>query len=240
MIVGRRRGGMTARELHAYMTDVHGPMVVDYIERQPGAAPQCYVQNHVFDCAYRARAERHDPFALNRDFVTQVWFDNPARAEASLTTQFYLEKLRPDEARFVEQASVVQMPVLEHELLAAGSTAYSSKTFVFLKRAPSVPRDGFLAACQRVTQALRDGSTVSASGIGRWLHNECVQRPGRDAPVDAIEEIWLASDAAARGLGAQLVTLFETEMADLIEPGSTCLLLAHEHVLFAGTPERHR
>ena len=236
MIVGRRRGGMTRRELHAYMADVHGPMVVNYIELQPEAAPQRYVQNHVFDSAYRALAERYEPFALNRDFVTQVWFDNPACAEASLTTSFYLDQLRPDEARFVEQASVAQLPVLEHELLAAGRTDYSSKTLVFLKRAATVSRDSFLAACQQATRALRSGSAVSGAGIGRWVHNECVQRPDRDAPVDAIEEIWLASDAAACGLGAQMVTLFETEMADLIEPGSTCLLLAHEHVLFAGHP----
>ena len=239
MIVGRRRGGMTTTELHTYMVDVHGAMVVDYIGRQPEAAPQRYVQNHVFDGSFRAGAEAGDSFGLYRVFVTQVWFESPAHAKASLETSFYLDQLRPDEDRFVDQDSVVQIPVAEHELLAAHTAAqagvHSSKVFVFLKRAPSVTRNDFLGACERMTKPLRIGPAAQALGICRWVHNECLSRPGTEAQIDAIEEIWLDSEAAARSLGAELLGLAGHALSGLVAPGSTCLLLARERVLHAGS-----
>ena len=234
MIVGRRRGGMTTAELHAYMVDAHGAMVVKYIDEQPDAAPQRYVQNHVFDSAYRAPAEAGNTFVLNRDFVTQVWFDSPAQAKASLETTFYLSQLRPDEDRFVDQSSVVQLPVVEHELLTTNDAVHSIKVFAIFKRAPATTRDDFLAACQRMTLPLRAGSAAKTRGIGRWVHNECLSRPGMDAPVDAIEEVWLHSEAAARSLGTELLGLAEKALAGLAAPGSACLLLARERVLYAG------
>ena len=239
MIVGRRRGGMTTTELHTYMVDVHGAMVVDYIGREPDTAPQRYVQNHVFDGTFRAGADAGDSLGLNRDFVTQVWFASPAHAKASLETDFYLDQLRPDDDRFVDQASVVQIPVAEHALLAARIAAqpsvHSTKVFVFLKRAPSVTRDDFLGACHRMTKPLRVGPAAQALGIGRWVHNECLSRPGTEAPIDAIEEIWFDSEAAARSLGTELLGLADHALSDLAVPGSTCLLLARERVLHAGS-----
>lgn len=243
MIVGRRRGGMTTTELHTYMVDVHGAMVVDYIVRQPHAAPQRYVQNHAFDGTFRAGSATGDSFGLSRDFVTQVWFASPAHAKASLETAFYLDQLRPDEDRFVDQASVVQIPVAEHELLATQTTAnttapasvHSTKVFVFLKRAPSVTREDFFGACQRMTKPLRVGPAAQALGISRWVHNECLSRPGTEALIDAIEEIWLDGEAAARSLGAELLGLADYALGGLVAPGSTCLLLARERVLHAGS-----
>jgi len=239
MIVGRRRGGMTLRELHAYMADVHGPMVVRYIEAQPELAPRRYAQNHVFDGACRVprgtggAGDAPDPFALNRDFVTQVWFDNPAQAGASLATPFYREQLLPDEDRFVDQASVVKIPVIEHELRSgAGAPADGCvKLFLFLKRVASVTHDDFIAASDGVADSLRADDTL---GAGRWVRNEALQRPDQNAPVDVIHELWFADEPAARLAGAKWLAAVQTTLAASIEPGSTCLLLAHEHVMFAG------
>ena len=108
MIVGRGRGGMTVAQLHCYMTDVHGAQVVACIATDPDLMPQRYVQNHVFDSSFRVpgqTAGAADPFTVSRDFVTQVWFDNPAQAAASLQAPFYKEVLQPDEDRFVDQRS---------------------------------------------------------------------------------------------------------------------------------------
>ncbi len=233
MIFGRRRGGMTQRELHAYMTDVHGAMVMRYIHSQPDMAPRRYEQNLVFDSACRVPGQGSDPFALNRDFVTQVGFDNPAQASASLNTPFYREQLQPDEDRFVDQASVVKIPVVEREWKpATASGKHSVKLFLLLKRAPSVTHAEFMTTSDAVMQSLCAGDALAAS---RWVRNEAMQRPGQEAPVDVIHELWWASEAAARAGAASLMAVAQTDLSASIEPGSNCLLLAHERVMFAGS-----
>ena len=222
MIVGRRRGGMTLRELHAYMADVHGPMVVRYIESQPELAPRRYAQNHVFDGAWHMH-----------DFVTQVWFDNPSQAGASLATPFYREQLQPDEDRFVDQASVLKIPVTERELRgdASAPTVHRIKLFVLLKRAASVTHGDFVAACDGLSEHLLADDELAAS---RWVQNQAMQRPGQEAPFDVIHELWLADEADARAAGARWLAAVESHLSTSIVRGSTSLLLAHEHLMFAG------
>ena len=61
-----------------------------------------------------------DPFVLNRDFVTQVWAPDFAALARGRETAFYRDHLQHDEDNFVDQATVVFMPVRERELLAQG------------------------------------------------------------------------------------------------------------------------
>lgn len=232
MIFGRRRGGMTLRELHAYMLDVHGAMVVRYIAAQRELAPRRYAQNHVFDSACRVPGAAADPFALNRDFVTQVGFDTPAQAMASLDTPFYRDELRPDEDRFVDQPSVVQIPVAERELKPLNADSRDRiKLFLLLQRAASVTHADFMVASDA---ALAGASDDGSFGVSRWVRNEAIQRPGPAAPVDVVHELWLANEEAARSAAARLRDIADRDLSASITPGSTCLLLAHEHVLFAG------
>lgn len=239
MIVGRRRGGMTVTQLHRYMLDIHGAAVVAGIASQPGLMPQRYVQNHVFDGSFRvpgaASGTAPDPFAVARDFVTQVWFDNPAQAAAATQTPFYLEQLQPDEDNFVDQASVVKLPVVPEHIFSAGSSRgrpENSKLFVFHQRAAGVA----LEVLAETTLGLWKPLLTDAShGIAAVVRNRVLQRPGDSAPADVVDEVWLPDDAAAHRLAEQWQAMFEGDtLKPLLAPGSGFVLLARESVLFAG------
>lgn len=232
MIVGRRRGGMTVTQLHRYMLDVHGAAVVAGIATQPGLMPQRYVQNHVFDSSFRVPGAAPDPFAVARDFVTQVWFESPAQAAAATQTPFYLEQLQPDEDRFVDQSSVVKLPVIPEEIFSTGSSQGSSKLFVFHQRAAGVSADALATATLDLWKPLLADASQSINAVVR---NRVLQRPGDSAPADFVDEVWLADETAARSLGEQWQALFEGDsLKPLLAAGSGFVLLARENVLFAG------
>ncbi|MES2944485.1 MAG: EthD domain-containing protein [Pseudomonadota bacterium] len=233
MIVGRRRGGMTVTQLHRYMLDVHGTAVVAGIATDPGLMPQRYVQNHVFDSSFRGPGAAPDPFAVARDFVTQVWFESPAQAAAATQTAFYLEQLQPDEDNFVDQASVVKLPVAPEEVFTKGSKRGSSKLFVFHQRASGVAADVLAETTLDLWKALL---ADAGHGIDAVVRNRVLQRPGDSAPADVVDEVWLADEAAARSLGEQWQALFEGgRLKPLLASGSGFVLLARENVLFAGS-----
>ncbi|MDY7540143.1 EthD domain-containing protein [Undibacterium sp. RTI2.1] len=252
MIVGRRRGGITLRQTHHYMKNVHGADVVQFIGKSPDLAPRRYIQNHVFENSFRVpvafSGAMPDTLSNGRDFVTQVWFDHPEQAAAALAAPFYLEHLQPDEDRFVDQASVVKMPVIEKIKLAADAntantaddsnkdnTKIASKLFVFYRAADGVSVDELLSATDDVWQTmLADAS----SGIDRVTRNQTLQRPGHAISVDLIDEVWLKDDEAALALGEHWLALSDASLpsplSQLLVSGSTFVLMAHEHVMFAG------
>jgi hypothetical protein len=235
MIVGRRRGGMTVAQLHRYMLDVHGAMVVRAIGEHPHLTPQRYVQNHVFDGSTRvpgALTAAPDPFSASLDFVTQVWFNNPAQAKASVEAAFYKEHLQPDEDRFVDQPSVVKLPVVEQPVFGPRVARGRSKLFVFHQGAPGIAVDALAAQ----TAALWEPMLADAKlGIERLVRNRGLVRPGETAPADLVDEVWLADDASSRILAQHWQALLDDQrLPALHAPGSGFVLLAHEHVLFAG------
>ncbi|MET3117683.1 hypothetical protein AAKU64_001902 [Undibacterium sp. GrIS 1.8] len=249
MIVGRRRTGMTLRQAHHYMKNVHGADVVQFIGKSPDLAPRRYIQNHVFENSFRVpvvfSGAMPDTLSIGRDFVTQVWFDHPEQAAAALTAPFYLEHLQPDEDRFVDQASVLKMPVIEKIKLAADTNTAddsnkdnaksASKLFVFYRVAEGVSVDELLSATDDVWQTiLADAS----SGIDRVIRNQTLQRPGHAISVDLIDEVWLKDDEAALALGEHWLALSDASLpsplSQLLVSGSTFVLMAHEHVMFAG------
>lgn len=233
MIVGRRRGGMTVTQQHRYMLDVHGAAVVAGIATDPGQMPQRYVQNHVFDSSFRVPGAAPDPFSVARDFVTQVWFDSPAQAAAATQTPFYLEQLQPDEDRFVDQTSVVKLPVLPENIFTTGEKRGSSKLFVFHQRATGVAIETLAASTLDLWKPLLADASL---GIDTLVQNRVLSRPGdAAAPADLVDEVWLANDAAARQLADRWLALAESDaLKPLLAPGSAFVLLAQEHVLFAG------
>jgi EthD domain len=236
MILGRRRGGMTLTQVHRYLLEVHGVMVVRYIHERPDETPRRYVQDHVFDSSFRPAGNDAAPFTMPRDFITHVWFDDPAQAAASLQASFYGEQLRPDEDRFVDQASVVRLTVAEHELFSGDISGDGSKLFVFHRTAAGVPVDALAAATQARWEPLFKDS---AHGIARLVRNNVMVRPGTppaDLPgVDLVDEVWLKDAAAARALGARWQEGVDASaLQSLLAPQSGFVMLAREHVLFAG------
>ncbi|WP_140635326.1 EthD domain-containing protein [Methylibium rhizosphaerae] len=233
MVVGRRRPGTTLAEHRHHIRQVHGKLVVQNIAADPANAPRRYVQNPVFDGTFRAPAPGEaDPFALNRDFVTQIWFpDLPALGRARQSA-FYLEKVKHDEDNFVDQASVVFMPVRERVMAGAAAPANQRvKLFGFLQRSPGAAPEDFRRAWGTAPWA-----AGGSAGALRYAQNDTLPTPMGSPPVDGIDEFWFDDEAGAR----TFLTRWQVWVSEaLVRPGLApearhFVLLAHEDVIHAG------
>ena len=241
-ILGRRRRDMTLAQHHAYMRDVHGEMVLDQIRQEPGVAPQRYVQNHVFDSAIRRDSGSTSSTSappLGCNFVTQVWFDDPRQAMASTQAPFFVERLQPDEDRFVEQSTVVKVPATAVELLGdsqGSATASSSdptswfKVFIVLQALPEVSQEVLLDTWAHQC----DVQLASSPGLARYVRNVALAVPGQTPAYHVIDEAWVPSEAAARSLGAALFDAACAGLDGVVVADTTSMLLAREHVMHAG------
>lgn len=235
MIVGRRRPGTTLAQHHHHIRNVHGAMVLRYIEQEPGKAPQAYSQNRVFDGTFRATAPGSDPFALNRDFVTEVWFKDMGQALGSLQQPFYLNQLQPDEDNFVDQATVVKMPVREQVVSETeGKGSASFKVFLLHQRAPDCVADQFTQAWVQATALW--AQTPSEKLVKRHVQNHVLARPGENAPLTGIDEFWVNDAATAHQLSHSLCNTLVAALVSnaAVQAGSTVTLLAEEFAMFKG------
>lgn len=237
IIVGRRKPGTTLAEHRQHIRHVHGELVLQYIRAEPATAPQRYVQHQVVDGVFRAGPAGSDPFTLQRDFVTQVWMADFAALGRSRETAFYREHLMGDEDNFVDQATVVFMPVRERELLGAGSpgAAAGCKLFFFHQRAEGVDPFAFASAWAAGVDALG-----AVAGLRRYVQNDVLPRPGPPgappSPADAIDEFWLDDEAGARALLAQWQGWVGEALVGtgLASAAGTFALIATETVLHVG------
>ena len=241
LIVGRRRAGQTLAEHHHHLLENHGKMVLKLIASNPEHAPRRYAQNRVLDGTWRnggpVGGSIGDPFALNRDFVTQVWFDNPVQAMDALSHPLYKTNLQPDEDRFVDQASVVKLAVRERligEPRSASAGLGSVKLFAFFSKSATTTSADFNSAWQRRAEQL---ARSQASGrFHQYVQNQVVAKPGELPPVDGVDEFWVADAASATQLMQTVQsTLTAPLLADgLLAPGAEFFLVAQEFLLFAG------
>jgi vanillate O-demethylase ferredoxin subunit len=232
MVVGRRRPGTTLAEHRHHIRRVHSELVLQNIAADPGNAPRRYVQNPVFDGTFRAATGAADPFALNRDFVTQIWFPDLPSMGRARQSAFYLEHVKHDEDNFVDQANVVFMPVRERVIGGAAAPANQRvKLFGFLQRAPGAAPDDFRRAWGTAPWAA--GSSAS---VLRYVQNDTLPTPMGPPPVDAIDEFWFDDEAGAR----TFLTRWQSWVSEaLVRPGLApegrhFVLLAHEDVIHAG------
>lgn len=232
IIVGRRKPGTTLAEHRHHIRHVHGELVLRNIAADAAHAPRRYVQNPVFDGSYRAGPVASDRFALNRDFVTQIWFPDLATLGRARTSAFYLAHLKADEDNFVDQATVVFAPVRERVLSDAGAApAPRVKLFGFVQRAAGATPEAF-------AQAWRAGawSHPGAALPLRHVQNDPLPTPAGPPGFDGVDECWYADEAAARA-GLQRWQAWVDEA--LVRPGLAAAggafaLLAHEDVIHAG------
>lgn len=232
MIVGRRKPGTTLAEHRHHIRGVHGKLVLQNIAVDPDNAPRRYVQNPVFDGSYRAGSPGTDRFALNRDFVTQIWFPDLPSLGRARQSAYYLAHLKADEDNFVDQANVVFMPVRERLLVdTPAPPGPRVKLFGFLQRAPGVSAEAF-------AQAWR-GAAWARSGPGmplRHVQNDTLPTPAGPPAVDGIDESWHADEAGARAALARWQAWVDETLVrpSLVAEGSRVALLAHEDVIHAG------
>lgn len=233
MVVGRRRPGTTLAEHRHHIRRVHGELVVQNIAADPANAPRRYVQNPVFDGTFRAGAAgAADPFALNRDFVTQIWFPDLSSVGRARQSAFYLEKVKHDEDNFVDPASVVFMPVRERVITGAAALPNQRvKLFGFLQRSPGAAPDDF-----RRTWGAAPWAAGGGAGALRCVQNDALPTPMGPPPVDGIDELWFDEEAGARTFLARWQAWVSEVLVrpGLAPEGRHFVLLAHEDVIHAG------
>lgn len=232
IIVGRRKPGTTLAEHRQHIRRVHGELVLRNIAVDPANAPRRYVQNPVFDGTYRAGPVASERFALNRDFVTQIWFPDLAALARARQSAFYLAHLKADEDNFVDQASVVFTPVRERVLAdAAAAPGPRVKLFGFVQRASGVAPDAF-AQAWRAAAWSRAGDALPL----KHAQNDPLPTPAGPPALDGIDECWYADEAGARaGLKRWQAWVDEALVRPgLAAEGSAFALLTHEDVIHAG------
>ena len=239
MIVGRRRPGTTLAQHRQHIRHVHGELVLRYIAASPELAPQRYVQNAVFDGCYSAGSLATEPLALQRDFVTQIWAQDMAAVGRSREQPFYLEHLRPDEPRFVDEATVAFMPVHEQLVRQSPDAAQASVKLFGLTRRPAGASGDATAAWNAALAAL--AATPAGSGVARHVRNAVLAPPGQTPPADQIDEFWLHHVAAAQALAAawQASVVQPLAATGHIAADGAATWLAHEQVLHAGSGWLH-
>jgi len=235
MIIGRRRPGTTLAQHRHHIKDVHGRLVLEFVAVDPANAPQRYTQNHVYDGTFRGTSLGSDPFALNRDFVNELWFKDVQSITRSNQQPFYIEHLSPDEDNFVDQDNVVMMPVVEREVRVGAVSSDAYKVFLCLSRQPDCELDDFRHAWSELPLAL--AKSPLAAIVRREVQNDVQQLPGQTVtPLDGIDAFWLDDEASAN----QLVTWLQEWLADtliaqkIVDAATPFVLLAHEYPLHKG------
>lgn len=217
MIVGRRAPGITRSACHQHLRDVHGQMVV----RPPvdaGPMPKGYVQNHVFDGAYPAGHHAH---AVERDMITELWFDDIADLRASTGTPYYLNNLKPDEPKFVDDDIVEKMVVRPQSLSAVGAGKF--KLFLLLSAGEDVEiDDAQLAALDEKVQTLPRHDGV--------VRNLAQSPPNAPQPfVSIIYEAWFASRTDAEAALSSAANVNSSARSGMLDPKRSLTILAEEY-----------
>lgn len=231
-IMGRRRPGTTLAEHRHHIRQVHGERVLEYIRVDAENAPRRYVQNTVVDGRFRAGPAGVDAFALNRDFVTQIWVPDFDALQRSRQTAFYNTHLKDDEDRFVDQANVVFMPSRERVIRAAVHPLGAAwKLFVVVQRAPGVKAETFATAWAAAAAEPVD------MGALQHVQNDVLPVPGVASLADGIDEFWFLDEAAAHVALAAWETHLQARLglSGLLASGACAALIATEDVVYPGS-----
>jgi hypothetical protein len=226
MISGRRRPGQTLKDHRRHMKDVHGRLVLDYIAAEPDNAPRRYVQNHVFDSIFGAGDPAGSGLALGFDFITEVSFPDLAAAKASRETQHYLDRLRPDEGRMVDDKRVIGLPFRETEVSGGAYSGATVKVFALMPKMRDMEGDAFRAGW---------ASAVEQAGLPEIVQHirNLALVPG---PVDGIDMFRLADEDAAYDFAEAYIAsvLQPMQAAGLMGADAAAILIARVFVLYPG------
>lgn len=188
IIIGRRAPGISRQACHRHLRDVHGQLVV-FPPADAGAMPGDYVQNHVIDGVYPTG---DGPGSIERDLVTEIWFDDFDHLRASTETAYYRSVLKPDEPRFVDERTVEKLPVRPTDILA-GENPGLFKVFIGVSFLPNTEQDHGAAATSIAT------ALSNRPGVSCLVQNTVLPGPGgMSALADLIFEGWFHELRTAR------------------------------------------
>jgi vanillate O-demethylase ferredoxin subunit len=234
LIVGRRRSDTTIAQHRHHIREIHGKIVLSLIGTNPDHAPRRYVQNQVIDGSWRTGGVTNDPFALGRDFLTQVWFDSPVQAMQALSHPLYITNLQPDEDNFVDQSSVVKLAAKEHLVIAPSPTNGNFKVFAFFTKTDSTSADDFSKSWMQLGKKF--ATTDPTGNIQQYVQNQITAKPGETPMIDGVDEFWVKDLVTAHKLVTALQLYIAAPLKDAghMGPDMAFYLIAEEAVLFAG------
>lgn len=108
----KRKPGMSKEEFHRYWKDVHGPLVMGVPEMMRHFRK--YVQYHSL-----AESFTDTPGAASGyDGIADLWADSVDEVKQAFSEPRYLEKVRPDEHKFLDLPNCVflvteEVPMME-------------------------------------------------------------------------------------------------------------------------------
>jgi EthD domain len=215
MIVGRRAPGTTRQGAQCHLRDVHGPMVVSP-PVEAGQMPLDYVQNHVIDGAYPG-AGAH---AIERDLVTELWFENIDGLRASTSTPYYLANLRPDESNFVDDSSVVRLIVVPRTFVKGSSGRF--KLFLLVSRANAATWDD--------ARAQAEAAFAGVQGLVSAIANDVLPPPTGDAPfVDLVIEGWFETAELAAAPVAKFTAMLDAFGDGVVDRERSFAIVAEQY-----------
>ena len=144
MILAARRKGITLRQMHRHAGEVHAPLALSAPDADAFAH---YQQTHVTDGAYGELAP--GPF----DIVAEDTFVSPEAFNRIGQSEYFREKIAPDEARFGDLSSRIFFFVQEH-LVRDIWRADTLKAVFLLKKKSNVEDSAFLESWQALDRVL--------------------------------------------------------------------------------------
>lgn len=190
MILPHTRAGMSAASLHAYLSEVHGPLCM--AQQDVGGRFRRYIHHY-------AIRDARDPLLgkplLDADAITIIGFDDLAGFRSSTSSRGYEEVVRPDEANFSDRDGSLFFMVEETVLADGPAPAAAAKLFHLRKvradadlvRVSALWRDRVAAAL-----AMRGGA------LPRYVHNVVLPVEGQMPAYEMIDEISIgAGDLSA-------------------------------------------
>lgn len=226
-ICAARRPGMTHEAYARYLRDNHARLVLG---TEPVARHlQSYVQQHVRDAAYGAKAP-----AWHYDSVSHICAASIADHMAAVGTREYKEVIQPDEVNFADQRSPMFLMLEEMPLPVQHAGLSQFRLLHYLKAADGVSGDDLLGHWRTAYDRLMAQDGALAQGVRRAVLNRVLPGPGGEAPAySGMAELGFVQwqDAATMGRFAQQT---EETLAPFVAPETGFYLLA-EAVPVRGT-----
>lgn len=183
------RPGMGVDAFRSYWREVHGPLVAS----SPGYAAyrQRYVQNHIL-----APGPVGGVFAFAG--MAEFWLPGDNEEEFS-STPIYRDRIRVDEAKFIDMNGTVSMSALEQVVKPGRGDV---KLVILSSRAPGLAPDYFRNQFASNYLATALSEQDFGGRVRGWSINHVIEgsfrlpgaRPVSGLPIDCVEEIWFDSD----------------------------------------------
>jgi uncharacterized protein (TIGR02118 family) len=213
----KRRAGLSVEEFQDHLRNIYGPLAA----KGPGL--RRYVQSFALPQGY-GKGE------LLFDAIGEMWLDS-ATAYEDCRQSVEFAAARADEAKFLDAARAVVMPVDVHVIKDGSIPDNAVKNIEFVNKRPGLALEPFRAYWRNVHGPL--ASTIPV--MHRYEQNHlALSEYGRNAapPYDGLAITWFASTAdMRRGTTTPEYAATRADEPNFLPDGHLPIIVAREHVV---------